>query len=107
MKEVKTDIKKYEGCTLSVRGQLWEVRNEFVDLMDTDERFNPSIDSSKNLGCSGNFSGNTYSDIETKLRDLRAKSQFDNFPVATFTGTVKTTDGYTGLRDCVLTNVQR
>jgi len=88
--ELKDSLAKYEGCTLSIRGKLWEVRPEYVTLIDTFER----TDYNGSISCGGSFSGSTYSDIGFKISNMKINQQYDKLPTATFTGTVKTVDGY-------------
>ena len=101
--ELKDGLAKYEGCTLNIQGKLWEVRTDYVTLIDTSARASGSGD----LLCGGNFSGGKYSEIGLELTGIRFRQQYERLPVATFTGKVETASGYTGLKNCVLTNVQR
>lgn len=95
-------LEKYEGCQLSVRGKIWDVRRESITLIDEAER----TDYNYSLFIGGNFTDSRYSDIGLKISKLKIDQQLDRLPVATFTGTVEKVSGYTSLKNSVLTNVQ-
>ena len=96
-------LEKYEGCTLSVRGKLWDVRPDMVELIDANDR----AKGSDSIILGGNFSGGKYSEIGLELTGIRFRQQYDRLPIATFTCTVNNVSGYIGLRDCTLTNVEK
>ena len=93
---------EYLGCTISVKGKLWKVDPDAVELIDNAQR----TDSKGGVFCSGNFAGETYAKVGQKLTQLRINSDLDNLPRATLTCTVKENDGYEGLglKDCLMTD---
>lgn len=94
----------YVGCTLSIAGKLWEVRNETVTLIDVSDR----TDYNGALYCGGNFTSSSYYSIASKISDIKLRQEYDRLPVVTFTATVrKSSSGYAGLTDCILTDVQQ
>ena len=96
-------LDKYLGCTLSVKGKLWDVRYDMVVMIDTADR----TDYNGSFGCPGSFSGSTYSDIGLKVSTMKVNQQFDKLPTATFTGKVIKIDSYTTITNCALTDVQK
>jgi hypothetical protein len=100
VKEFKDKGKDYEGCAVSVQGKLWEVRNDMATLIDTSDR----TDYNGALFIGGSFTDSRYSDIQMKISKMKIDQQYDKLPVVTFTGSVETKDGYTGLKNAVLTN---
>jgi hypothetical protein len=97
-------LKKYEGCLVSLRGKIWEVRGRnAIALIDTSER----TDYNHVLSIAGDFSGATYYEIGRKISDLKINGDYDRLPTATFTGTVETASGYSSLKNSILTEVQK
>lgn len=97
-------LKKYEGCLISLRGKIWDVRGiDSIALIDTSER----TDYNHVLSIAGDFSGATYYEIGRKISDLKINGDYDRLPTATFTGTVETASGYSSLKNSILTEVQK
>lgn len=94
-------LEQYMGCTITVRGKLWEVRDEYVVLIDTTER----TDGNSSRYCAGDFTSATYTQVEDKLTQLKMNSDYEKLPKVTFSGTVKATEGSDsiGLKNCVMT----
>jgi hypothetical protein len=102
VKEFKDKGKDYEGCLLSVQGKLWAITNDVATLIDTSDR----TDYNGALYIGGNFAGGKYTDIALKISKMKIDQQLDRLPVVTFTGTVETANGFTGLKNGNLSNVQ-
>lgn len=102
VKEFKDKGNDYEGCLLSVQGKLWAITNDVATLIDTSDR----TDYNGALYIGGNFGGGKYTDIALKISKMKIDQQYDRLPGVTFTGTVETTNGFTGLKNGVLSNVQ-
>jgi hypothetical protein len=96
-------LKKYEGCTVSLRGKLWDIQSTTAEIFDANDRTN--YNGSVFVG--GNFSGSKFSDVGLKLSKMKIDQKYDQLPVVTFTGTVKTVSGYIGLKDSLLSDVQK
>jgi hypothetical protein len=101
VKEFKDKGKDYEGCSVSVQGKLWEVKNEVATLIDTYDR----TDYNGALYIGGNFTDSRYFDIQMKVSKMKIEQQYDKLPVVTFTGIVETVGGSTGLKNGILGNV--
>lgn len=80
-------FKESVGCTVSVIGELREVKSDAVELRDT-----------KDLGgtvkCKGDFSSDTFRQIGYKLDTFKEKSPYEKLPVATFTAKIVESSGF-------------
>jgi len=99
-KVMGSKLEKYDGCTLNVKGTMWDVRYDQMVLVDPYE----TSELNGSIKCSGEFSGSSYSQIGSKLTSIRSQREFDKLPVATFTVTVKKTGGSAALTDCVMSD---
>lgn len=91
-------IKKYPGCTVSVKGVLEKVKSEAVTLRDTAAY-------AETIECKGDFSSDTYRKIGYKLDNFKEESPGAKLPVATFTAKIVASSGIGfELEDCRMTD---
>lgn len=72
-----TQVKKYDGCSLSVEGKLWDVQYSTIILSEDDQGLNK-------VDLAGDFSSATYLKIQAKVSEIKRQGDFNKLPNVTF-----------------------